>query len=427
RPSPVFMKNYEHSTNSNLLEYIEEFEKAEYVSKHIGSKCDFNIGKAYLSLFCALPDHVLSETKLSKRVFHKQWSSKEHYEYRRFDPILNSILSRNMKIYLQKFEYNIHENINKDFDLFIQNVLKQCYGEGSVKDPKLFDSVIYLLEKKIGFGEKYLGDLIGSRIINSKMDSDRAREYLRDFVLKGKFKQMNLDIIDRDHSIVDLILKMQQKDNIPDSVFYTTLPSYLLLFIKLIGDRLSNFLIDISLDPSVFKKLENEQRAIIVRYGHEISVRCLDKMVYLDAAINETLRLSSNALTMKEAQYDIFLPNRVFIPKGSLVKLNNINYFRSIEVFDLFPHDFIPERHFKLGTKLEVISKTNLSWGLGRVCPYKDYCAKFMKMFAATLIRSYKVSQGEQPQEYMHGGYFFDDVIRHAKTSLYLSRRYLNE
>ncbi|PVU86079.1 hypothetical protein BB560_006819 [Smittium megazygosporum] len=386
---------------------------AEYVSKHIGSKCDFNVGKAYLNLFCALPDHVLSEMKLSKRVFHKQWSCKEHYEYIRFDSTLSSIVSRNMKLYLQKSEYNIHENINKDIDLFVQNeyvfiedifdymnqiladiVLKQCYGEGSLNDPKLFDSVMRLLEKKIAYGEKYLGDLFESRIINEKTNSDKAREYLRDFVLKGKFKKMNRDIIDRDH---------------------------------LIGDRLSNFLIDISLDPRVFKKLENEQRAIIANHGHEISISCLDKMIYLDAAIIESLRLSSNAMTMKEAQYDIFLPNRVFIPKGSLVKLNNINYFRSTQIFDLYPHDFIPERHFKLGTKLDAISKTNLSWGLGRVCPYKEYCAKFMKMFTATLIRSYKVSQGEQPQEYMHGGYFFDDVIRHAKASLYLSRRYLNE
>ncbi|PVV02767.1 hypothetical protein BB560_002769, partial [Smittium megazygosporum] len=124
--------------------------------------------------------------------------------------------------------------------------------------------------------------------------------------------------------------------------------------------------IDISLSPETFKKLEIEQNRIIAKYGKEISIRQIDEMTYLDAAIIESVRLGSNHMSMKQTLCDIFLPNGVLIPKHTFVKLNRIAHNRSSRVFNKKPHDFIPERHFELGTKLDVTSKTNMLWGLGR-------------------------------------------------------------
>ncbi|PVV03438.1 hypothetical protein BB560_002078 [Smittium megazygosporum] len=390
KPSPVRIKNYELSTDSNLLD-----------------KSDFNLGKPHLELLCGIPENVVSKLKFSKKIFRKQWSFKTHFEFKGLDFIIMSIVSENMAFYLQKFEYLIHGNFNRDFSYLIQNeyvfiedifdyinqilvdiAINQCYGEACMNDPDFFNSVMCLLDKQIAFGERNLSDSLKFRLFDIKMDFDRAREYLKDFVLKGKLQIMNKNITDEDHIIVNLILQYQKELNIHDSIFFSALPSYLNLFVNLIGDKISNFLVDISLDPRVFKKLENEQRSIVAKYGDSISIRLLDKMVYLDAAIVESIRLSSNIFGMRETQCDIFTPNGVFIPKGSFA-----------------------------------VSNTNLSWGLGRECPYKDYCAKVMKMFAAIIIRGYEVSQGERTRDITHDGYFFDVVVRHVKTSLYLKKR----
>ncbi|PVU87857.1 hypothetical protein BB560_006423, partial [Smittium megazygosporum] len=79
----------------------------------------------------------------------------------------------------------------------------------------------------------------------------------------------------------------------------------------------------------------------------------LDEMVYLDAALSETLRLGTNSMAMKEVVCDVVLPNGVFVSRGSLIKYNSMTNNRSSKVFRKYPHHYIPERHFQLGTKLD--------------------------------------------------------------------------
>ncbi|PVV01037.1 hypothetical protein BB560_004560 [Smittium megazygosporum] len=373
------MKNYELSTDNNLLEYIEDFEKAGYVSTFIGSKTDFILGKPHHKLFCSLPENAFSKSKLTKKVFRKFWSPKKHIEYRKLDYIIRYYVYIN----------NVFDYINQ---ILIDIAVRQCYGESAAKDPYFLDSIFSLFESEVSFGEKAILSLLKFSVFNRKSKSDRARDFLRDFVLKGRLKKMSKKTIGDNYSLVNIILKNQVKINISDDIFYTALPDYLILFVTLLGDKLPNFLIDISLDPTVFKKLEIEQKKIMAKYGKRITISCLNEMVYLDAAILESIRLG---ITMKESQCDFFLPNGVFVPKGSFVKFNNITHNRTSPAFKMQPHNYIPERHFKIGTKLGVISENNLMWGLGKGCPYRKYCEYFLKLFASTLIRNYKISQGE--------------------------------
>ncbi|PVV01896.1 hypothetical protein BB560_003667 [Smittium megazygosporum] len=148
---------------------------------------------------------------------------------------------------LQEFEYIIYKHIDKNLDLFFEN------------------------------------------------DSDIAREYLRDFVVKGRFQELNKDITNKDFCLASIILHDQEKLDVPDDIFFTSLPGYFYLFVSILGFTITNFLIDVSLNPHVLKKLELEQKKIMAKYGKKLTVRRLDEMVYLDAALSETLRLGTNS------------------------------------------------------------------------------------------------------------------------------------
>ncbi|PVV00473.1 hypothetical protein BB560_005142 [Smittium megazygosporum] len=424
-PSPVLMKNYELSSNSNLLEYLDEFKKADYVSKFIGSKSDFNLGKTHLKLFSGLPESIFSKKKVSKMTFYKDWSYKKYLEAKDLNSILRALVYTNAPNSLSEIEYIIHQNLSRNSDLSIENNyvliesfsdyvnmilvdigIRQCYGGAAKSDTEFCNAVELLLNQPLSFGEKNISHLLKFRLINRKSNYERGRDYIRDFVLTGKFKQLNKNSLDENECLASLLLKKQKELGFPNDIFYTSLPGYFCLFVTLVGHPLSNFFIDISLNPSVFKKLENEQRKLIAKYGNVLTTKQLEKMVYLDAAITETLRFSTNNLSMKLSLCDIYLPNGVLLPKGSFTKFNIITHNRSSDVFLNHPHDYIPERHFILGTKLDVTSKTNLAWGLERQCSYKKYASLFMKLFIASVIRKYEVSQKNKNNKAEHGGIY---------------------
>ncbi|PVV02040.1 hypothetical protein BB560_003517 [Smittium megazygosporum] len=417
---------------------FNKFTKAEYVSKFIGSKSDLNLGKPHLLWFSSLPEKALSKHKFEKKTFFKKWSNNECFESISLHSIIRSFVYSNTSNFLRDVEYTIHVNLNNENGLFLKNdyvlfenifeyfhdilidiAIRQYYGGAAKSDPGFCNAIEQLLEQPLSFGEKYINHLLMFR----KKTYDRGREYLRDFVLRGKFKELNKSSFDENECIASLLLQNREKLDIPNDIFYTSLPNHFYLSVITIGNQLSNFFIDISLNPRVFKKLEIEQREIMAKYGNAITIKHLDKMVYLDAAITETLRFSTNHTTMKQSLCDIYLPNGVLIPKESFVKLKAITYNRSSDIFLDLPHDYIPERHFILGTKLSEPSKTNLAWGLGRPCPYRKYASIFMKLFIATVIRKYEVSQGNRNSEFEHSGYIFDNFVEHAKKSLYLRKR----
>ncbi|PVU86218.1 hypothetical protein BB560_006787 [Smittium megazygosporum] len=438
---PFYMPVNPGIISSNPYTYIPST-IAEYVYRFIGSKSNFNLGKPHLDLFCSLPEDTLSRLKLSKKLFRRDIPYKMHYESRRLDNIMKSILSVNIPVYLQKFEFIIHENMNKDLDQFLQNdyvfienifdylqqilaniAIRQCYGEAAKNDQGILNAVMSIAGKKISYTEKYLSTLSKFRFFNRKSNAVRAREYLMEFVTKGKFQELNKGSWDLDQTVVNLVQKNQEELNIPDDIFFTIIPDYVSLFVTVFGEKLPNFLIDISLNPRIHKILKDEQKKIMAKHGKGITEKQINEMIYLDAALTESLRLDVINLSMREALCDFFLPNGVCIPKGAVVKFSNITHNRSRQIFKRHPHDHIPERQIELGTKLEVTSKTNLAWGFGRKCPYRKYCATFLKLFAATLLRTYDVSQGEWSKNITHDGYVFEYGASHAKKSLYLSRR----
>ncbi|PVV03542.1 hypothetical protein BB560_001976 [Smittium megazygosporum] len=428
------MKNHELSTDSNLLEYINDFENAGYVCKFANSKSGFILGNPHCELFCGLPDHALSIRKISKKTFTKTWHPKSQFECEKMRSVVISALSTKTPSYLQTFSYTIDENIKHITDLFlgsdhifIENIFEHvreilidiavshCYGESSKNNPEFMNSILQLLKEILTYGEKSINDLLKFR--NS--DYDKAKMILGDFVRKGEFQKINENNTNQRDCLVNFILQEKGKGSISDDIFYSAIPEYVYLFVVLNGNAISNFLIDISLDPQVFEKLEAEQRNIISENGKKITTECLDMMVYLDAAIIESIRLSNNKMSIRESTAAIFLPNGVLMPRNSIVQFNCLSHNRSNEIYRNHPHYYIPERHFSLGTKFDVTSKTNMVWGLGRVCPYQNFCARFIKLFGASFIRNYEISQGETNQAISHDGdsiptgYWFKGVGEH--------------
>ncbi|PVU94312.1 hypothetical protein BB560_005951, partial [Smittium megazygosporum] len=415
-PSPVIIKNYELSSNSNLLDYLDEFKRADYVCKYTSSKSDFNLGKPHLHFFSSLPDKAFSKHKLEKKTFYKKWSNKDYFMGYKVGYTITSFLHATAPNTLQEIQHIINEKISEDNELFLESAIRRYYGETAKNDPDFCKAVEQLLNQSLSYGEKCINQLLKFRKLNYK----NGRDYLRDFVIKGKFQELNKNTFDENECITSVLLQNQEELGIPNDIFYTSLPNHFYLYVFNIGNQLANFFIDVSLNPNVFKKLEHEQREIMKMYGNEITINLLDKMIYLDAAITETIRFGSSIMSMKQASCNIYLPNGVLVSKGSLTKFNVLSYNRSSDIFLNLQHDYIPERHIKLGTKLDEASKTNLAWGLGRQCPYKKYVSVFMKLFTSTIIRSYEVSQRNENNEIEHDGYFFGQKP-YVKESLRLA------
>ncbi|PVV03338.1 hypothetical protein BB560_002195 [Smittium megazygosporum] len=409
---------------------------AGHVTKFASSISDFSLGKSHLKFFTSLPEHVFSRTRVMKNMYNKRWTHKEHHQSYELNNVFRFILIAHNNYLYKISESILEEKAFKDLDLFLDNEsvhIKNIYSYfheifteiaiyENLRYDAIYNSMNNIATQSMSFGEISLQRMLKLRFFDNLSHLEKTRKILYNYIFKGSSKQPNRHIMDGNGCVAKFILKNQAFFDIPDFIFKSALPDYINTFISFIGTKMSNLIMDISLYPNVRKELEAEQRSLIKKYGRSITSKQIDEMVYLDAAITESLRLGTNN-PMKEAICDSYLPNGAFVQKSSLVKFTTISYNRSSEIYGRDPHCYIPERHFELGTKLEESSLTNIAWGLGRPCPYRQYCARYMKYFAALFIRLYNITQGSDNGYTGHQGYIFDIHVLHAKKNLFLSRR----
>ncbi|KAL2903426.1 Cytochrome P450 86B1 [Bienertia sinuspersici] len=152
--------------------------------------------------------------------------------------------------------------------------------------------------------------------------------------------------------------------------------------------------------PSVERKILHEIREILAQRGTndesgEIVFRAeeLDKMVYLQAALSESLRLyPSVPIDFKQAREDDVLPDGMSIQKGHRVLYHVYAVGRIKSIWGEDCLEFKPERWLNNGQFVSENQFKYLVFNAGpRLCVGKKFAYTQMKMVAASILLRYKV------------------------------------
>lgn len=124
----------------------------------------------------------------------------------------------------------------------------------------------------------------------------------------------------------------------------------------------------------------------------------LKKLKYLDAVVNETIRLYPTvAVNFKEAAEDDYLPDGTFVPAGTHVVYSAWYMGRHNPIFGEDRHLFRPERWLEMKTRPTAFEFPVFQGG-PRTCPGMNMAAVEMKLFAAKVVRQFhvKIQEGEK-------------------------------
>ncbi|PVU86310.1 hypothetical protein BB561_006746 [Smittium simulii] len=163
-----------------------------------------------------------------------------------------------------------------------------------------------------------------------------------------------------------------------------------------------------------------EQVGIIKKYGFKINEAQLDDMIYLDASLKESIRLTQRTVCERKVENDYVFSNGSVIKKGSIVKFDLFSHSRDKRIHGIDPHSFVPERNLLNKTKLSDVSLSSFTWSVGEhKCPAIGYSITQLKIVAAIFIRYFQIGQASNLNA-EHKGYKMLNTIRHVNAELYL-------
>ncbi|PVV03448.1 hypothetical protein BB560_002068 [Smittium megazygosporum] len=266
----------------------------------------------------------------------------------------------------------------EQFGALVENYIKYLEPENVVyKKIDISDLIIYVLSEisymKV-FGpslskDEHLKELLES--IGAPLRIHQSKYYAR---LKEIASYVEPEIQKLEHDSFSeiknngiAIIKRMYEEHFPfdpvrfSIILYSTLKP--MIFIP--ESRLLNVLVDFSSDPTLQNTLVNEQISIMKQYGKKISLEILEKMHYLDAALNESLLMSAPASFLhRKVKKDVVLSNGITIPKKSFISLNLFEkYNQKVDDFGNRLYD-INKYFYKKLPKEEFVQ--SLIWGYGR-------------------------------------------------------------
>ncbi|KAF3570872.1 hypothetical protein F2Q69_00060790 [Brassica cretica] len=150
--------------------------------------------------------------------------------------------------------------------------------------------------------------------------------------------------------------------------------------------------------PQVENKIIQEIRQIVKQRGDPsdsslFTVKELNNMVYLQAAISETLRLYPPIpMEMKQAIEDDMFPDGTFIKKGSRVYFSIYAMGRMETIWGKDCEEFRPERWIQAGKFVSDDQYKYVVFNAGpRLCLGKTFAYLQMKMIAASVLLRYSI------------------------------------
>ncbi|CAH8381694.1 unnamed protein product [Eruca vesicaria subsp. sativa] len=150
--------------------------------------------------------------------------------------------------------------------------------------------------------------------------------------------------------------------------------------------------------PQVEKKILSEIKEIHGKLAYQetnepFKVQELDEMVYLQAALTESLRLyPSVPMEMKQALEDDILPDGTRVKKSARVHFSIYSMGRMESIWGKDWEEFKPERWIKEGKIVSGDQFKYVVFNAGpRLCVGKKFAYTQMKMVAAAILMRYKV------------------------------------
>ncbi|KAH8268246.1 hypothetical protein KR026_002419, partial [Drosophila bipectinata] len=148
----------------------------------------------------------------------------------------------------------------------------------------------------------------------------------------------------------------------------------------------------------------------------------LKKLVYLDRVLNETLRLIPSAgVTVRNANEDFRLSNKVLVPKGVAIIVDIFNIHRNKEYWGPDAHTFNPDNFLPDNVrKRHPYAFMPFSNGR-RNCIGWRYALILSKITLARILRNYKLSTSFRYEDLV----FVDNIVMKLEKSpfLYFQRR----
>ncbi|PVU90873.1 hypothetical protein BB561_004675 [Smittium simulii] len=339
----------------------------------------------------------------------------------------NSIKKRFQSL-LMNHAVHIEDSVFRIDNLFsfISDVIKveeimSVYGKVSRNDPMISDIVDHFLKSPSAFSEHGNDDPSVLETFCSLQKDNKYIEYLVNFVQNEISRRIVLKKFGyRFDDLIQCIVDQEFFNTYDIKIISLSLLYVILESIKLLNPRICNLIMDISFRPEIYAKLALEQKNLVKKYGEDLSVKQISEMVFLDACVTESFRMSGGSRMLRHTNKNYMLSNGMVLDKNSDVLFNapshatNPNYFKT-------PLTFMPERHINNGTAISDFSLHNLYWGLGsRMCPARLYASLYIKMAAANFIRKYEFYHKDRFLQSKCMGYDRNGVTSHNSKTIYI-------
>ncbi|CAO3619566.1 unnamed protein product [Cunninghamella echinulata] len=218
-----------------------------------------------------------------------------------------------------------------------------------------------------------------------------------------QFEKFMVDIImrrleskEKRSDILQILIETQNSTEQEDRLTVNSIISEVILFLVAGSETTSNStgfaIIELLRNPEKLKTLQQEIDNVSLEPGHSVySNDQLKKLPYLNAVINESMRLntiSSHGL-QRIANRDILLAGKYFIPKNTII-IGNMNHAHKNPEYWLNPDEFIPERWLEGATPPPCLDAYYPFSAGSRGCIGKKFALMEMRLSIATLVKHYE-------------------------------------
>ncbi|PVU90013.1 hypothetical protein BB561_005065 [Smittium simulii] len=441
-----YIKNLETEKQSTSKQICKQMRKIGYMGKPENSLSDYIIGTPFLYEFASLPNDLFNAIKPKFEFFPYPLSVPFRYEINRHTVNLLKLLSNEGKakmIALESYYFKIYTKklflkhstykdegfyvVNNIFefvsDTFMSTTCRVFLGQNLITDEKLLQSFVSIISHFSYLTDSVISIISKARSLISRYRYLKCHTYIIESIDKEILRRSNSNkkLLSCPNGVIGIIIKNREAYSLFDNKTIGAAFAFIVdLTISLNSSRLANLLMDISLNKSVYNMLANEQIEIIKKHGFKIRETQIQNMVYLDAALKESIRLTQRTVNERKVENDYTFSNGSIIPKGSVVKFDLFSHSRDKRIHGFDTHSFVPGRNLINKTQLSEVSLDSYTWSIGEhMCPAADYSIMQLKIAAASFIRNFEISQVCNPSA-EHKGYRMLDVISHVNTELNL-------
>jgi cytochrome P450 len=156
---------------------------------------------------------------------------------------------------------------------------------------------------------------------------------------------------------------------------------------------MASCLLMLGMHEEIQEKVLEELKSTFQSKNDEVDAECLQKLVYLEMVIKETLRLFPiAAITGRRVSSDLQLDDEITLPKGANVFIRTFDVHRNPKLWGEDANEFKPERFLpKNFEKIHPYAYIPFSMG-HRICIGHKYTMNVMKITLSYFLRHYRVS-----------------------------------